>query len=316
MAAFARRWLRRLFIALAGLAAVRLVAIVTLLPWWVHDPLVYFPTLFIAVPGFGLTLVVWWPRAIPRGAVWPAVALLGLNVAADVRPPWRAPDPPSGQELRLLSFNIYQARLADGEIVALIRERQPDILCLQEVPFEFFETHEKDLRHTFRHVAYHRQLLVATTWDVTSAEAVELPHGRALQHLVLDVRGTRLDLLNTHLSVAKPGEFFSRLRAQQRETDALLGRFEGAPGARVAAGDFNMPLHSTGYKRLTASHESARSAAGSGFGYTFPAGLPVTTIDHCFGGGGIRFRRCEPLAARLSDHRPLEVDFLVPAATP
>jgi vancomycin resistance protein VanJ len=286
------------------------------LPWWVHDPLVYFPTLFLAVPGLIAALVLRWYRVVPRAVLWAAVAVLGLNAAADVQPPWRSPDPPSGQELRLLSFNIYQARLADGEIVALVRERHPDILCLQEVPFEFFGAHENELRQTFRHVAYHRQLLVATTWDVTGAEAVELPHGRALQHLVLDVRGTRLDVFNTHLSVAKPGEFFTRLHQQQRETDALLDHFGSPPGGWVAAGDFNMPLHSTGYKRLAASHESARSAAGTGFGYTFNATLPITTIDHCFGGGGVRFLRCEPLAVPLSDHRPLEVDFLVPAATP
>ena len=118
---------------------------------------------------------------------------------------------------------------------------------------------------------------------------------------------------HTHLSVAKPQAFFARLRVQQRQTDALLAHFGAAPGAWVAAGDFNMPLHSTGYKRLAAAAESARSA-GIGFGYTFPAALPFTTIDHCFGGGGVRFVRCEPLAVRLSDHRPLEVDFLVPAA--
>ena len=316
MVAFARRWLRRLFIVLLSLAAVRLVAVIAHLPWWVHDPLVYFPTLFLAVPGLFLGLTLRWRKAVPRAALWLAVAVLGLNVAADVRPPWRSPDPLSGQELRLLSFNIYQARLTDGELVDFVRERRPDILCLQEVPFVFFEAHEKDLRQTFRHVAYHRQLLFATNWDVTGAEAIELPHARALQHLVLDVRGTRLDLFNTHLSVANPRNFFSRLREQQRQTDALLRHFGAAPGARVAVGDFNMPLHSTGYKRLTASYESARCAAGTGFGYTFDSFLPVTTIDHCFGSGGPRFLRCEPLAARLSDHRPLEVDFLVPAATP
>jgi len=316
MVACARRWFRRLHFALLGVAAVRLVAVLSHLPWWVHDPLVYFPTLFLAVPGLVLAVALWWCKAVPRAVLWTAVAVLGLNVAADLRLSWRSPDSVPGQELRVISFNIYQARLANGEIVALVRERRPDILCLQEVPFEFFEAHEGDLRQTFRNVTYHRQLLVATIWDLTETKAVELPQGRSLQHLAVDVRGTRLDVFNTHLSVAKPREFYSRLRAQQQETDALLSHFGAAPGARLAAGDFNMPLHSTGYKRLAASHESARSAASTGFGYTFTASLPLTTIDHCFGGGGVRFLRCEPLAVRLSDHRPLEVDFQVPAATP
>jgi endonuclease/exonuclease/phosphatase family metal-dependent hydrolase len=316
MTTFARRWLRRLLAVLLAVAAVRLVAVAAVLPWWAHDPLVYFPTLFYAVPGLLLAGGLRWRKAIPRALLWTAVAILGLNVVADVRPPRRSPDHSPGQELRLLSFNLYQARLADGEILDLVRERGPHILCLQEVPAQFFEAHEGELRQTFRHVHYHRQLLVASNCDVTAAEAVELPHARSLQHLILDVRGTRLDVFNTHLTVANPGEFFTRLREQQRQTDALLDHFGAAPGLFVAAGDFNMPLHSTGYKRLTASYQSARSAAGSGFGYTFNAFLPVTTIDHCFGSDGIEFLRCEPLTVRLSDHRPLEVEFAVPAAAP
>src|SRR5215216_1175066 len=120
MASFARRWFRRLLVALLTVSAVPFIAILTVLPWWAHDPLVYLPTLFHAVPGLLLALILRWRKVVPRAALWSAVAVLGLNVAADVRPPRPSPAPPPGQELRLLSFNIYQTRLADGEIPALV----------------------------------------------------------------------------------------------------------------------------------------------------------------------------------------------------
>src|SRR5215210_6202595 len=156
MPSLARRWLRRLFAVFLAVAAVRFIAILAHLPWWAHDPLMYFPTLFYAVPGLLLAAALRWRKVVPRAAFWAAVAVLGLNVAADVRPPRGSPEPPAGQQLRLLSFNIYQTRLANGEILELVRERHPDVLCLQEVPIAFFEAHEGELRQTFRHVAHHR----------------------------------------------------------------------------------------------------------------------------------------------------------------
>jgi endonuclease/exonuclease/phosphatase family metal-dependent hydrolase len=317
MASYLRRVLCSLLLLLTGIAALRIVAILGQMPWWLHDPLVYFPTLFYVLPGALLVLGLWRHGQVRPAVLRAALVVLGLNVAADVRvPPRHRPAVRTGEPVRLLTFNVYQTRLADDEIIALIRDRRPDILFLQEAPIDFVRSREGELGRLYRHVESYGQLLVATNRDVAAIERIELPHGRGMLRLTLDVRGKRLDVFNTHLSVANPRKFFPRLREQQRQVDALLDQLGRAPGALVAAGDFNFPLHSTGYKRLTAAFASARSAPGTGFGYTFNAFLPVTAIDHCFAGGGVRFIRWEPLPDRLSDHRPVEVEFLLPPVTP
>jgi endonuclease/exonuclease/phosphatase (EEP) superfamily protein YafD len=310
-----RRCLVAVSVLLTVVAAVRVAAILGRLPWWLHDPLVYFPTLFYVMPGVVLVVILWRLQVARPVFLRTLLAILGINFAADLRPPTRQPADRPDEAVRLLTFNVYQTRLADEDILTLVRDRRPDILFLQEAPLPFVRAHEAELRQMFRHVEAHDQLLVATNLGLLEVERIQLSYAREVLHLALDVRGTRLDVFNTHLSVANPRRYFTRLREQERQTDELLGHMGRAPGPVISSGDFNFPLHSTNYKRVTASYASARTDVGTGFGYTFHAFLPVTAIDHCFG-RGVRFVRWQPVPVHLSDHRPVEVEFVLPPVTP
>lgn len=302
-----------LLIPLLSCALARFVAILYPLPWWVHDPLIYFPTLFYAVPGLAIALIAYRQEFISSWLLLTAVLVLGANVLADVQPPRRLPSATATEHsVELLSYNIFQARWADRSVVALVCQRRPDVLLLQEVPDEFFQTHEAELRQTFRHVVYHKHLLAATNLDVLETESIDLSHGRSLLRLSLDVQGSRFDVFNTHLSVASTRTFFPRLREQQRQTEEVLGRLEKSPGPVVIAGDFNFPLHSTCYRRFATAYRNARSDVGTGFGYTFNTWLPVTTIDHCFASPSVQFLSCSTLPVWLSDHRPVQTRFVIP----
>ena len=84
-------------------------------------------------------------------------------------------------------------------------------------------------------------------------------------------------------------------------------------GPFVIAGDFNLPLHSTGYKQIARCYQDSRCVAGDwGLGYTFNTFLPITTIDHCFGDAGVQFLRRQTLPMRLSAHRPIRIEFAIP----
>jgi endonuclease/exonuclease/phosphatase (EEP) superfamily protein YafD len=312
MASFIRRLRSFVVVLLLACAGLRLFAILYRLPWPIHDSLIYFPTPFYAFSGI-LIATACIRRILVRRSVLVATLLLLLaNVVADFRPPWhrqRASNPAG--EIQLLSYNIHQARWANDELVQFMCERHPDVLCLQEVPVWFWESHKAELRQNFRGVVYHNHLLIATNLAPVASDHIDLCHERSLLHLVVEVEGRRLDVFNTHLSVAQPSNFFTRLDAQRRQTEEILAHVDPVPGPLLFAGDFNFPVHSSCYKRVTARYQNARAAVGTGVGYTFTTFLPITTIDHCFANAGVRFQSWETLPVRLSDHLPVLVRFAV-----
>ena len=81
----------------------------------------------------------------------------------------------------------------------------------------------------------------------------------------------------------------------------------------ILAGDFNMPVDSTIYRRYWAEFRNAFSDAGLGFGYTewpqMRGRLFGVRIDHVLTGPGWRCRRCWVGPDVGSDHLPLLADL-------
>jgi vancomycin resistance protein VanJ len=73
----------------------------------------------------------------------------------------------------------------------------------------------------------------------------------------------------------------------------------------IVAGDFNTPPAGMAYGQLVPPLRSAFSDAGGGWGFTFPARLPMLRIDHILYSAGLEARRCQVGAPPGSDHRPL-----------
>jgi len=79
----------------------------------------------------------------------------------------------------------------------------------------------------------------------------------------------------------------------------------------VIAGDLNLPPRGRLYRRLTEDYVDAFRAAGVGYGYSFPATLPMLRIDYLLAGRGLRVRRSRTLATAGSDHRAVLADFAI-----
>ena len=126
----------------------------------------------------------------------------------------------------------------------------------------------------------------------------------------MDLRGTALQILNTHLGVRRAGRL--------KQVEALLGpAWIGAAldrGPVLLAGDFNSVPSSPVYRRLGQRLREAGSFPGVGRPPpTFPSFWPRLRLDHVFAGPGIRITAVAalttPLARMASDHLPLVVDF-------
>ena len=238
---------------------------------------------------------------------------------------------------RILTYNVQRCiggdRVLDvGRVCDVIAALTPDIVALQELDVGHARTGGVDqaqeialrLGMAFRFHPARRRVdehfgdAILTAHPERLIRAGALPghprftrlETRGAIWVEAQITGRPLQVITTHLGLV-PGE-------QMIQASALLG--SGWLGDLrctapvVLLGDFNVLPHSRVYRALTRdliaartlSHDVRRSP-------TFPALLPVLSIDHIFVSPGIRvtdvFAPRDALSRLASDHLPLVMDF-------
>lgn len=243
--------------------------------------------------------------------------------------------------LRLLTWNVHRCLGVDGRIsperiASVIAEASPDVVALQEVDVLRKRTGLVDQAdeiaralgmdsHFHPAVRVLEELYgdaILTTLPSRLMHSGRLPGRPGLRTLEprgalwaeLDVGGTALQVLNTHLSLVA--------RERRTQTDALfgpewIGRAD-CNGPVALVGDFNLVPRSRVYKRLSERMSDAQRAPGLGRPRpTFPSGFPVLRIDHVFTRGAITIRSVDVIRNDVtrvaSDHLPLVVEMEIHA---
>jgi len=233
--------------------------------------------------------------------------------------------------MRLLSWNIHKGiggrdrRYSLERIIACIEAENPDLVCLQEVDRHVRRSDHHDqprlLARYFRcHAIFQPTVAVArggygnlvlSRWPVSSRHRITLRQGsrkpRGAQLLVIDSPEGTLHLVNTHLGLAE-GE-------RRWQVARLLGHmlFRSAdPHPTLIIGDFNDwrntladdVLAAGGFRQVTTPISRFR---------TFPAWLPIGSLDKAFVRGPVEVRQARivrtSLAKTASDHLPVVIDF-------
>jgi endonuclease/exonuclease/phosphatase family metal-dependent hydrolase len=234
--------------------------------------------------------------------------------------------------MRVLSYNIHKGiggrdrRYSLDRIIRVIAAEHPDLVCLQEVDRGVrrsrFDDQPTLLSGALRAEAHLYQLnvhlkaggygnLVTSRWPLRSKHQLSLRLGRkkprGAQVAVVETPEGPLHLVNLHLGLAGPE------RAWQ--VDHLLRHHlfrESAHLPTLIVGDYNdwrdvlagSVFERHGFAQVTAPRSRFRS---------FPAYLPVASLDKAFCRGPIEIRRAHvvrsALARRASDHLPLVIDF-------
>jgi len=222
--------------------------------------------------------------------------------------------------LRVLTYNV-----AGGDIVALrlddlMAESRPDIALFQECGALFGAA----LRRLEDYHVVTDTSCIASRWPLTSVTAMPRADieaaggaGNAVRHLVEHPTGP-LTITNVHLQTPRWGLQFlftdpaaaPHAIAENREIRAIESRVarrwvDSTGGARIVAGDFNLPMDSRIYRTSWGDFEEAFDAAGVGFGYTRLNGWIRVRIDHVLSDGAWRAVHAEVLPDYGSDHRPL-----------
>lgn len=292
------------------------------------------------------------PEAPPVPAVLRAETLRALAMRVlegtvahrdDARVADDVPAAESGQSVRIMTYNVHGCRGMDGKyspqrIARVIARQQPDVVCLQELDHRRRRSGHTEQARAIAdalQVDYHFHAVtevddghfgnaVLSRYPVRVVSSGELPRWRSGMRLEdrgvlwveVSVDGTRLQVLNTHLSILD--------RERRLQVDALLGpewlRHPDLDGAMVLCGDFNAPGRSANLRRLDPLLRNAGTPPTGGAPVpelnTWSSRLPMRRIDHVFASDDLRIEAVHVPRNRLtqvaSDHLPVVVDVWVP----
>ena len=240
--------------------------------------------------------------------------------------------------MRLLSYNIHKGVGSDRRyrlerIIQVIKEQEPDVVCLQEVDFNVrrsrFHDQPRILADHLSPAAYSYQLnvprkqggygnLLLSRWPLLTQHHVSLRlkqrKPRGAQLVVVDTPEGHVHVVNWHLGL--------REKERRWQVQHLLhhDRFrEAAHLPTVIAGDYN-DWRNTLEKHIFLGHGFCQATAPLKQFRSFPSFLALTSLDKFFHRGEVAVEQAQvvktSLTRRASDHLPLVVDFkLTPSRT-
>ncbi|MEU5941381.1 endonuclease/exonuclease/phosphatase family protein [Micromonospora sp. NPDC047548] len=237
-----------------------------------------------ALVAVGLPAAVW---ALMYGSTWlPPAAGTG----------------PAG--IRVASQNLRAGNPDPAATVAPLAEAGVDLIALQEV--DDADGLASDLRQRYPHRASVSTVALWSRYPIRDFAGVDTGLGwtRGLRAVVATPRGD-LVVYVVHLGSARAGNTVTR-----DETVRTLARVvRSDPADRLLVlGDLNTATTDRVFAPLTRLLGDAQADAGQGFGFTWPASVPVTRPDH------VLYRGLTPTAAHVlrtpdSDHRAVTAGF-------
>ncbi len=336
IASFALTWLIALAGLLAPYVAIERMAILQVIP----------PALPL-LGGLLLLFLVVFIRTHQAG--WATVALIGVlgvtwTQSKDLRPWFRAGDAPA--VLHVFSYNVasfqfeaqYVRRVAD-----LVRERQPDVVALQEFRNHDMGEGQDALRYMAQamglpHYRFERLpqhihgAVIFSRYPIVEIDTLFMPAREINTGIIatLETPQGRIGIGNLHLSSYRmkslianrdPGDRLGLVKniyhkslevlsRQQAMVDRVLHISARYPHPLVLVGDFNAVPHSRILHLFARRYTDSYLAAGQGLGWTYPIWRSLgLRIDYQFASEGLRPTRHHVLRQSYSDHYPTEVGY-------
>jgi endonuclease/exonuclease/phosphatase family metal-dependent hydrolase len=234
--------------------------------------------------------------------------------------------------MRVCSYNIHKGiggrdrRYRLERVMRVLEDGEPDLICLQEVTRGVRRTHFDDqpkllaerfgLPHALYQLNVHLKTggygnLILSRWAFRTHHQISLRLGRrkprGAQLVVVETPEGPLHLVNYHLGLAE--------RERRWQVDHLLAHrlfHESSHLPTIVIGDFN-DWRNTLRNGSFARHGFAQVTHPPSHFRSFPAYLPLGSLDKAYTRGTIRIQRARIAHSRLariaSDHLPLVVEF-------
>jgi vancomycin resistance protein VanJ len=181
------------------------------------------------------------------------------------------------------------------------------VVALEELKATAVPTYEKALAPTYRYHSVEGTVGLWSKYPMTGAEPVDIKLGwtRAMRATVTTPNG-QVAVYVAHLpSVRVKLQAGFTARQRDRSADALGEAIAAEPLQKVILlGDLNGTMNDRALNAVTSQMRSTQGAAGSGFGFSWPASFPMARIDQ------IMVRGIEPVTSWTlpetgSDHLPV-----------
>ncbi len=278
------------------------------------------------------TFLPWFGVFIPvllAGALWRrsasallALLLLPVGVWLNLFGGLLADKSRPGGDLTVVSHNVGADNPDPAGTARDLAASGADVLALEEITPQARSTYEKELARAYPYhtvqgtVGLWSRLPLSDTRPVdiqqdvgplaaTKPADVKMADNRALRTTVTTAHGP-LAMFVAHLGsvrVTPRTGFWTDSRDRNAQA---LGRAVAAEHNRrvVLLGDLNGTLDDRAFAGLTSQLHSAQTAAGAGFGFSWPAKFPVARIDQILV-RGVQPQSSWVLPATDSDHLPV-----------
>jgi vancomycin resistance protein VanJ len=294
----------RVLPALVAIYGMVLIAVYSLMriigdAWWPGALLMLSPRAIFLVPIVPLAI---WAFRARRRVIGGALVLEALFVAGPlmgfVIPLGRETPAPGVPTIRIMTFNRSDLPLDAESLMRYLERQRIDVVCFQETSGE---ANRLDDRLTEAGWHANRTRSVVSRWPVVG-EPPRAPEfnrdqrrytARFYQARIRGPEGREFVVGSLHMPTLRPGMAallqgdFAACRALLDWWDGEIERifafaidYHGPP--TLIGGDFNQGPESSRLRAIRASGlwRSAFDEAGWGWGYTRPAALPWTRIDH------------------------------------
>ncbi|MFJ5971692.1 endonuclease/exonuclease/phosphatase family protein [Streptomyces sp. NPDC093060] len=213
----------------------------------------------------------------------------------------------AGGDLMVATHNVNADNPDPAATAQDVAASGADLLALEELPASAAPVYEKALASTYK---YHSVVGTVGLWSkypMTDVEDVDIKLGwkRAMRATVTTPKGP-IAVYVAHLpSVRVKVEAGFTARQRDKSADALGEAIAHETLQRVVLlGDLNGTMNDRSLKNVTSQLRSTQGAAGSGFGFSWPASFPMARIDQ------IMVKGVEPesswtLPRTNSDHLPV-----------
>ena len=206
-----------------------------------------------------------------------------------------------GQELDVLTYNLGPGRARPKEVFDILVQQDADIIAVQEVTPSVTAVFRQGLIDTYPYMIlnppYSTGLL--SRYPVLSSERLTISNtDRTYLHAVINRPPQPVHVLVVHPVVpdiiwgsAVPWQNGFHDKIQRESITRVAEYAETLTMPVIIMGDFNMTPQADAYTRMTTTFVDTHTAAGFGFGFSFPndtwvAGVklswPLVKIDHIF----------------------------------
>ncbi|MEU3826874.1 hypothetical protein GT045_25460 [Streptomyces sp. SID486] len=213
----------------------------------------------------------------------------------------------SGGDLMVATHNVNADNPDPAGTATDVAGSGADVLALEELPASSVPVYEKALGPTYKYHAVVGTVGLWSKYPMTDVRAVDIKLGwkRAMRATVTTPRGPVAVYVAHMPSVRVKMQAGFTARQRDKSADALGEAIaDESLGRVVLLGDLNGTMNDRSLNAVTSQLRSTQGAAGSGFGFSWPASFPMARIDQIMV-KGVEPEKSWTLPRTGSDHLPV-----------